>query len=120
MSQNQENPNTQPQYQQPPPQYQQPMYQQPPQYPPQYQPPMYQAQMSKKKGKALGITSLIIGIVAFILSIFINVGIGVFAAIPSIIFGIIGIVKKSGRAISIIGVVLSVLAVLFAILYTIM
>ena len=105
--------------------YQQPMYQ----GQPVYQQPMHQGQPvyqqpQKKKGKVLGIISLILGAIAFVLSVVIgiinaaNVGISVFIAIPCIVISIIGIAKKSGRWLAITGLILSVLAIVIALLFS--
>lgn len=61
----------------------------------------------QKKGKALGITSLIFGIVAVLLSC---IYIGAILGIVAMIIGIIGIIKGNGTGMSIAGLILGFIA----------
>ena len=93
--------NTQGQYQQyqvPQPEYQQPQYQAQPQY----------QQTQPQGGSGFGVAALVLGIIALLLCWIPYVNIT--CTILAFIFGIIGIVKKSGKGQAIAGLVLSIIA----------
>lgn len=118
----------QPAYQQPA--YQQPTYQQPAYQQPAYQQPVYTAQpvvvstvsqAPVKSSNGSAVAGMIFGILAIILAwipLF-NIFTTILFGLLGLIFSIIGIVKKNakGKAMAITGLVLTILATIFTILY---
>ncbi len=103
----------QPQYQQP--QYQQPQYQQPQQqYQAPYQPPYVPTAPVAVPGKGLGITSMILGIIALSFTCLLSY-LTFFLSIPALILGCIGNSKaksvggKNGMAVA--GIVTSAISI---------
>lgn len=68
-----------------------------------------------KQGSGLGIASLVLGILGFLTGIF---GIGIFLDVIAIILGVIAIIsKKNKKGLAIAGVIISVVSILFVVLF---